>query len=63
MIKSGFIAGSSSSLIDIDEAFAEFSSTDDNANTVMDEIYSELSFADIGTIADEVFAELVIEGT
>jgi 2C-methyl-D-erythritol 2,4-cyclodiphosphate synthase len=61
MIKSGFIVGGLPFVID--EVFAEFSSTDGNAYTVMDEIYSELSFADIGTIADEVFAEFVIEGT
>jgi hypothetical protein len=59
MIKAGFIAGAKPFVID--ELFAEFAAADDNAATVMDELFAELSWADGGTIADEIFAELAFE--
>jgi len=60
MIYPGLIAGASLPPIDIDELYAEFSITDANAATVLDELYAELAWADGGTIADEIFAEFAI---
>ncbi len=61
MIKPGFIAARSASRVDIDELFAEFSQTDDNANMRLDELFAELSWADGGSIIDELFAEFARE--
>jgi len=60
MIYPGLIAGASLPPIDIDELYAEFATADDNASTVLDELYAEMVWADGGTIADEIFAEFAI---
>jgi hypothetical protein len=61
MIKPGFIVARSASTIDIDELFAEFSQTDQNASTILDELFAELSWADGGSVLDELFAEFARE--
>jgi hypothetical protein len=59
MIKPGFIVGAKP--FAIDELFAEFSQTDQNASTILDELFAELSWADGGSVVDELFAEMAIE--
>jgi hypothetical protein len=63
MIKPGFISARSASRVDIDELFAEFSQTDDNANTRLDELFAEFCAPDTSahSVLDEVFAEFARE--